>query len=200
MKTLSETPAKRALRRIATFAVAAGFAVAAAVPAHAGANLVVNGGFESNGCDFTPGWTQFGDTSFSGVDALNPFEGHCSAFFGPLAPGGITQTVGGLIVGQPYAISFAFEPDGGIPSSFSASFGGVTLLNLTNPPFSSSYLVRTFLTRATGVSEVLAFTFTDLPGSIRLDAVSVSIPEPATLALLGIGLVGFWAGQRRKFR
>jgi len=199
MTTLSETGPKRALRRIATFAAAAGFAVAAAAPAYAAPNLVTNGGFETG--DFT-GWTGTGDQTFNGVQCPGPspvvFEGNCSAFFGPVGTtGGITQLVTGLTVGQTYAVSFAFDPDGGVISSFSASFGGAPLLSLTNPP-AGPYQRFFFLTQATSASETLAFNFRDDPGFLNLDAVRVQVPEPATLALLGIGLAGLWAGQRRK--
>ncbi len=188
----------RALQRVA-IVVAAGFAVAAAAPAHAGPNLVTNGGFETG--DFS-GWTPTGDSVFNGVQCPGPssvvFEGNCSAFFGPVGDlGGISQVVGGLTVGETYAISFAFEPDGGITSSFSASFGAATLISLSNPA-ASPYHLFSFFPKATATSETLAFSFRDDPGFLNLDAVSVAIPEPATLALLGIGLAGLWAGQRRK--
>ena len=201
MTTVSKTPVKRALRRIATFAVATGFAVAAAVPALAGPNLVTNGGFETG--DFS-GWTGTGNTTFNGVQCPGPgptvFEGNCSAFFGPIGSvGGISQLVAGLVVGQPVLISFAFLPDGGNPSSFSASFGGVSLLSLLNPP-ASPYQLRSFSTLATTTSATLAFSFRDDPGFMFLDAVSVRVPEPGTMALLGIGMAGLWAGRRRKMQ
>jgi hypothetical protein len=126
------------------------------------------------------------------------FQGNCSAFFGPVGTtGGISQTLNSLIVGAFYDVTFAFEPDGGTPSSFSATFGGANLISLSNPA-ASPYQLFHFVTRATSASQVLAFNFRDDPGFLNFDAVSVRIPEPGTMALLGIGMAGLWAGRRRK--
>jgi hypothetical protein len=197
MTTLNKTPAKRALRRIATFAVAAGFAVAAAVPAHAD---VVNGSFETG--DFT-GWTQTGNTTFNGVECpgapfAGPGDGNCDAFFGPVGSiGGISQNVA-TTVGGSYNINFDFQPDGGTPSSFAALWGAQTLISVTNPA-ASAYQVLHFVAQATTATTTLAFNFRDDPGFLKLDSVSVTkIPEPGTMALLGIGIAGLWAGRRRK--
>ena len=126
------------------------------------------------------------------------FQGNCSAYFSPLGTtGGISQTLSSLIVGAPYIVSFAFEPDGGTPSSFAVSFGGVNLISLIDPP-GSPYQVFNFGIRPTSASQDLVFTFRDDVGVMFLDAVSVSIPEPGTLALLGVGMAGLWAGRKRK--
>jgi PEP-CTERM motif len=193
---------RRAWSAISLFSamlMAMGLSLYSAQPAYA--TIVTNGGFEAT--DFS-GWTQFGNLEFSGVECVPDVspaqvaEGNCAASFGPTGDtGGISQELT-LHVGTHYLLSFDFMPDGGIPSSFSVSLGGV-LLSLDDPPGSSGYQTYTFDVFATSALENLVFTFRDDPGFLLLDAVSLVIPEPGTIALLAIGLAGLLVmGLRRK--
>ena len=171
-------------------------AVACMAPSYAG-NIVSNGGFETG--DFT-GWTQTGNSTFNGVECPGSGvpQGNCDAFFGPVGSlGGISQvltTQAGLV----YAISFYFQPEGGSPTSFSASFGGTTLTSLTNPA-SSPYQLLSFGAVASSASTTLSFNFRDDPGFMLLDAVNVQVaPEPATIGLVGIGIGGLLFWRRRR--
>jgi len=170
------------------------------------ANLVDNGGFEEPFLGIPlPFWTLSGNTALAATACLGPdpnvAEGNCAALFGP-GDGtvDITQDLS-TSAGQAYQIKFSFLPDGQTPSFFSASFGGVTLVSLTNPP-ASSYQAFSFTAVASSASTALAFTFRDDTGTLWFDAVSVdaaaAIPAPATVVLLGAGVLGLVAYGRRR--
>jgi len=164
---------------------------------------LVNGGFETS--DLT-GWTEAGDNTFNGVSCgpgATVAQGNCSYFAGPI---GSNSTLSQSLATQPgtaYSISFSFEPDGGTPSHFAASFGGVTLVDVNNPAAQSSFQNFNFVRTATGSSTLLSFSFRDDTGFLFLDAVSVNaaaVPEPGTIALVGIGVVGMLGTSCRKRR
>jgi hypothetical protein len=180
-------------RRLAAVA----FAVATLSAGAAQATLIVNGGFETG--NFT-GWTLSGNTGFTGVECPGPGsvpEGSCDAFLGPVGSNGTLSQVVNTQVGADYHISFAFESDGGTPSDFSASFGGVLLTSLLNPA-ATPYTQLNFFAAATATTTTLTFNFRDDPGFLHLDNLNVSVPEPSTLALFGAGLAGLAALRRRR--
>ena len=99
------------------------------------------------------------------------------------------------MAGQTYTISFIFEPDDYF-ELFKVSFGTDVLLDISEADNTSTQ-TYTFLRTAAGAKTRLQFDFQDIDNFVSLDAVSVTVPEPAPLALFGIGLAGAWLVRRR---
>ncbi len=178
-----------------TALLASAIAFALAAPA-AAVNLLANGSFESGG--FGPGWSQFGDTSFSGVAGgifFNPpTDGSFQAFFGPVSGfGGITQTVSHS--GGSFVVSFDIGQAGGAGNY--VDFGGSTILS--NIADTGGAWTHYSFTVSAGANPTLTFGFFNPPSYYVLDNVSIAgVPEAATWAMMiaGFGLVG--AAMRRR--
>jgi len=165
------------------------------------ANIVANGGFETG--DFT-GWTQFGDTSFSGVDTLAPASGTYAAYFGSTtSTGGIFQTLA-TDPGKTYVVTFWLQAEAdpaglSVPNSFEFDWGGAARLTLTDVA-AFPYKSYSFLLLATSATTDLRFTFTHIPAFWDLDSVSAAIPEPGSMALVVLAAALAAAFSRRRRR
>ena len=176
--------------------------VAAALVSGAGAahatNYIVNGGFETG--DYT-GWTENG---LSGVASTGTggWPSHSGRFFSFEGAVGSDHTLSQTfndINGQALTIAFWYGSDGGTPNDLNVIYDGITIFTLNNAPSTKpAYTLFQFAVTATG-NDTLTLGIRNDPSFQALDDVSVnSVPEPASLALLGMGVLGLGFLRRRK--
>ena len=160
------------------------------------ADLVTNGGFESQGATGPDGWITSGDGI--AADTIFPATGAYDMSFSSLSTdplaGTLSQSVG-TVARQAYQLTFSLLSETGSPfDTFTVSFGGTTeIITGDMAPFYTSFSYLVPGTDIAGSTTSLTFSGLSDLGSwnlddVTLEPVSAAIPEPSSAALLFAGM------------
>jgi hypothetical protein len=184
--------------------------------AFGGPNLVANPGFEDSCAFLSTPFVNIGPPQWYlqpapesslliGWTAPGPHSGACAAAFG--AYGGFDDTIFQLIPTTPgveYTVSFWADLQTSIPGltrltpyHLAVNFAGDTVLD-TDSMLTTSFSQFSRTIEATSTTSWLSISARNLPAFVIVDDVSVVVPEPGSLALLGLGLAGLAFSHRKQ--
>jgi hypothetical protein len=178
-----------------TAAAAVAFGFAAAGNAASAADLVDNSAFNPG----LTGWTWTGQGTSS--DFVTTYDATGALQYSSSKSATLSQEIA-TTPGHEYLVTFELGNTSNSTNSFNVSFGGTTLLSLTDAKaFADTTNTYSDIVTATSAETLLSFTGTAKGGSYYLVDPTVSaVPVPPALIMFGAAIagLGFFGWQRNR--